>query len=269
MTFIKHELTTFYRNADFGNSYDELHGIYPDWSIELHNYGNYLENEKLEIIASKGLISWYCSKELYNINIYYPYIEKLNNFILYPENIEYYDWTTLCKLCYALKIDRPIFTNYNFYKTYKYNFIDDMFPSKKEYYQIKFGKILLNNYSKSVICDFLNIILKRLDLIKLYFEKENIIDTFLYYNNDIKILGIIYHRLKIILEKMIENKNIYLFDHICDDNQTYIYSWVKNYCSNLLLTLNPIKLNLNDLQCKIYDLFLNKIYDKEINTLEI
>jgi hypothetical protein len=266
----KTTLTTNLRNADFGTTYYELAATYPDWAIELHNYGNYLDNEKLEIIATKGIIHWYCKHELYNIDPSYPYFEKLNKFYLNPEKIEYYDWIKICKISNKFKINRKIFPSYSFYNPWKFNFLNECFPANRDYHQLIFGKILLIHYTEKEISNFILAILRKIKPLEFYFEKLTIINTFIENNDEIKKLGIIFQRLKVIVEKMEKLKHIdlYKFDMVCDEIQTYIYSWVKNYFDGFFNMKLPNPIKLRDLQLNSkYFYFLNKVNDEDIDNL--
>ena len=42
--------------ADLGYTYFELKKEYPNWSYELHSFGNLMEQDKLELIFKKGIM---------------------------------------------------------------------------------------------------------------------------------------------------------------------------------------------------------------------
>ena len=92
----------------------------------------------------------------------------------------------------------------------------------------------------------------------------------MFYNKDISILGIAFQRLKIILEKMtyisMKNQNIYYFDKLCDDIQTLIFSWIKNYFDNFLNKKSILSFTIDNINfdTKLFTQFLYKINDSDI-----
>jgi hypothetical protein len=98
-------LTEFIRNASLGYEYTELNSIYPSWAIDLHNFGDIMDKEQLELISTYGIISWYLEYHT-KINVCYPYYNKLMEFTDNIYSISYYDMTQLNKL--AIKYNIPL-----------------------------------------------------------------------------------------------------------------------------------------------------------------
>jgi hypothetical protein len=142
------------------------------------------------------------------------------------------------------------------------------------------GKIILFHYSKEIVQNLIGEILKNLEPIKNYYENKTLFDTFINKNSEIINFGIAFQRIKIVLEKMpikslsndtsIQSSNanpdIYKFDKLCDDIQESMYSWIKNYFSNLGNKNFPIRITRDDLPIDYLKIipFLEKIDDNNI-----
>ena len=75
---------------------------------------------------------------------------------------------------------------------------------------------------------------------KEFFEGKTLYESFLKKYPKIIDWGIIYHKFKIILEKisMNEHKDIYLVDNFVDKVQQYIFTLISIHCQNMILNLN-------------------------------
>ncbi len=282
MSFTKYKLDNYTRMASLGDDYKLLKSYNPDWGRQLHSSGNTLDNEILELIAKEGIIRWYCNYIVGNLDLDYPAIIKMDTLKNNIKDITYYDWVNIVKLCKYFKIDNPFFTEFNFSKGWKFNFIQDRFPKKLEYYQIPMGKILLSEYSENDIKNLLAEVNVRLKELKYYYYHGTIFDTFLKENSEIINFGIAFQRLKIVLEKMpvitmtletpessLVNPDIYKFDKLCDDIQECIYSWIKSYFTEIRNneTVPKISKEKVEIDYSKVELFLNKIEDIEIHKL--
>lgn len=282
MSFTKYKLDNYTRMASLGDDYKLLKSYNPDWGRQLHSSGNTLDNEILELIAKEGIIRWYCKYIVANLDLDYPAIIKMDTLKNNIKDITYYDWVNIVKLCKYFNIDNPFFPEFNFCKGWKFNFIQDRFPKKLEYYQMPMGKILLSEYSQNDIKNLLAELNIRLKEIKNYYYHGSIFETFLKENHEIINFGIAFQRLKIVLEKMpvitmtrvtvessLVNPDIYKFDKFCDDIQECIYSWIKSYFNEIKNNETVPKISKENVEIDYskVELFLNKIEDIEIHKL--
>ena len=283
MSFTKYKLDEYTRRASLGDDYNLLKSYNPDWGRQLHSSGNTLDNEVLELIAKEGIIRWYCKYSIGNyLDLDYPAVIKIDILKNNIKDVTYYDWVNIVKLCKYFEIDNPFFTEFNFCKGWKFNFIQDRFPKKLEYYQIPMGKILLTEYPENDIKILLAQVNERLKEIKYYYYHGSIFDTFLKENPEIINFGIAFQRLKIVLEKMpvisicagapessLANPDIYKFDKLCDDIQECIYSWIKSYFDEIKNNEIVPKISKENVEIDYskVELFLNKIEDIEIHKL--
>lgn len=280
MSYLHHKLDIYTRNASFGNDYKLLKRMNENWAKELHQSGNIMENEKLLIIAKEGIIRWYCDISISNLDLDFPAIDRLSYLINKIEDINFYDWVNIIKFTNFFNIERSIFSDYPFNKGWKFHFINNKFPKNSEYNFISMGKIILSHYSKEIVQNLISEILKNLELIQNYYENKTLFDTFINKNSEIINFGIAFQRIKIVLEKMpikslsndtsiqssTANPDIYKFDKLCDDIQESMYSWIKNYFSNLGNKNFPIRITRDDLPIDYLKIipFLEKIDDNDI-----
>ena len=284
MSYTKYKLDDYTRNASLGGDYELLKAYNPDWGKQLHNSGNIMDNELLELIAKEGLIRWYCKYIVgLNLDIDYTAITRIDYIKNNPTDVTFYDWINIVKLCNHFNITRTIFPAYSFTKGWKFEFIQNNFPKNLEYYQLRMGQIILEKYSEIEIKNLLHEINDRLKEIKIYYYHGSIFDTFLKENPDILNFGIAFQRLKIVLEKMpvicmsnkdipqssLVNPDIYKFDKLCDDIQGCIYSWIKSYFQQIKNNENIPKISKENVEIDYskVKLFLNKIEDIEIHKL--
>lgn len=216
-------LNLYNRNASLGADYKSLKLLYPLWSSELHAYGDIMENNKLETIAVEGLIKWYLTNNI-QINIEYNYYESLVMFISNPSKISYYDMYELNKLAEFAKIPKIIETvcqskDQEFLKKYKI----DIF---KKYSAVPWSKFMLDNITYDTIINFLSELKKFIEIKNHWFGVTSWYSTFLKLYPEIKKLGIIFQRFKVVLEKISMNshKDIYKLDKFVDKIQETIYS---------------------------------------------
>ena len=277
MSYNRYKLDDITRYASLGSEYKLLSSYNPDWGHQLHSKGNTLDNDFLAFIAKEGLIRWYCNYIFYNkLDIDYNALQRITYLKSNIDDMSYYDWINIIKLCKYLKIENNIFSDYNFLSGWKYNFIRDKFACNKEYYFISMGKIIKIHYNDEINLVLNNLLEKLID-IKHYYKNNSIFETFLHDNPDIINFGIAFQRLKIVLEKMpvknltnnnslicsLVNPDIYKFDKLCDDIQECIYSWIKNYYELFV----PIKKEEVDIDYSKIELFMNKIEDSDISRL--
>jgi hypothetical protein len=279
MKYEHFKLDKYTRNASFGNNYILLKRINENWSSELHRSGNVMDNEKLSLIAKEGIIRWYCDHCLDNLDLDYPVISRLTILRNKIEDIHFYDWINIIKFANFFNIERIIFSDYIFNKGWKFHFINNKFPKNFEYNFMSMGKIILLHYSREIIVQLIDEIIKNAQLIKSYYENETLFQTFFEKNKDIINFGIAFQRLKIILEKMpiksltndtniessLANPDIYKFDKLCDDIQECIYSWIKNYFYNIKKN-GFVRITKDDLPIDYLKVipFLEKINDSDI-----
>lgn len=225
-------LSDYNRRASLGNDYNELKIMYPDWSNDLHKYGHYLTNDKLELIATEGIIRWYL-KESTPFDIDYNYFDILY-FYENPEKISYYDMIAMIKMSKMNGIE--CFMDDLKYNT-KYEF---MIKNKIDsiYFTRKFGYYLCQNYDKQSIITFVKKLYSSIRFRRDYFMMGSFYEYFLYTYPHIKKWGIIFQKYKIILEKItiLNHQNIYKTDMFVENIQQYIYTLIIKYIENFMIS---------------------------------
>ncbi len=243
-------LDKYNRNASLGVDYYKLNNYYNsfseyNWSKELHANGHIMDINKLEEIAVYGIISWYIEQYV-AFDIYYNYNERLEHFIDNPKNIGFYDWVKINKLSESINIKSILTTKNNSKHTellFEYNY-----DSLRKYACLSWGSFLLDKIGYDKLISFLKLLFE-------YVNNNNFLnvpfyDLFLERYPEIKKIGIIFQRLKIVLEKNkefdISIENIYKLDSYVDYYQTIIYSLCMNYIDNFKNNnINKIIININ------------------------
>lgn len=256
-------LDKYNRQASMGTEYYRLNNQYCGWDIELHAEGNTMDKDKLNIIAINGIISWYVENSI-DIDIYYNYNERLLYFINNPYDICYNDWLKINKLAKYINIESILNTKYNSKHMEFMGSYDNIIFRK--YAMLSWGTFLLDKLDNKLI----------LYLEKLYeYVKENeywlnksFYSLFLERHPEINNIGIIYHRLKIILEKYkifnILLEDIYKLDYIVDYIQTIIYTLCINYIDNFKNNKLINNIIFNQILLEKLNLFIEPI--NNINT---
>jgi hypothetical protein len=238
------KLDKYNRNASLGADYYKLNYYYPKWGSELHANGDKMENDKLEEIAVYGIISWYIEQNI-EFDIYYNYNERLLYFINNPNKIGYYDWLKINKLAYHIKIQSILPTQSD---TKHLELLIYGYEDLKKYAIISWGHFIIDKIGEDKLILYLNNLYE-------YVNNNNFLshpfyDLFLERYPEIKKIGIIFQRLKIVLKKNkyyeISMENIYKLDKIVDYYQTIIYSLCMNYIENYKNNnINKIIININ------------------------
>ena len=262
------KLTDYNRMASMGGEYYDLKNIYPNWSFDLHEKGNFIENNKLKIISEHGLIKWYFLKiSIFDIDYNY---NQLNSFINNPHTVSFYDLKAILKLgkyfniqnkyLSKLKLDKYNFKYQYFYKNYSYGaYLTNLNQENKDkvnkYSASPFGRYIIDNMGIDVFKNYLVNIYTEYLKYKEFFNNKSLFNNFIKIYPKIIDWGVVYHKFKIILEKMIKNnhKDIYLIDRFVDTVQRYIYTLIVKYIENMLL--NQI--------CDIYIKEEEKIYNNK------
>tara|TARA_Y100000590_G_scaffold142209_1_gene163109 strand:+ start:4260 stop:5111 length:852 start_codon:yes stop_codon:yes gene_type:complete len=244
-------LSDYYRKASLGYEYPELSIEYNDWSHDLHLKGNYIDNEKLKTMSINGLIRWYFKKlSFFTIDYNYRNIER---FIDNPQNIEFYDIKCINKIATYFRIHNDFISNLNLENyNYKYKFLfskynytavnktSDNKNIVSKYSNCKFGVYLIDYMEYDNLKEYLiNIYTEYLKLEE-FFNGTSLFDNFLKLYPKIIDWGIIYHKFKVVLEKISrqKHKDIYEVDSFVDKVQQYIFTLVSKYFENILLNQN-------------------------------
>jgi hypothetical protein len=216
------KLTKQLRIASFGREYYYLKNIYPNWSKELHQFGDTMEDNKLEIISKYGIIYWYFQHFCpYDIDYDYRYIY---NYIDNPQLITYNEYKYILLLNEVNDI-LPVKNLPKFkYEYYQKNNVD------KSYYMKPFGYYLVDNFKDIDYKNIYDNIIKK-NIYILY-------DTFIEQNIDNIIgIGIEFHRNKIKLEKMSHKTNnlnkLYELDNYVEEVQEKMCNIVYDYCKKI------------------------------------
>ncbi len=255
-------LDKYNRNASLGAEYYKLNNYYPKWGVRLHSEGHIMDTKELEEIAVYGIISWYIETNI-NFDIYYNYYERLEYFINFPKEIGYYDWVKINKLSESINITTILKTTNNTKHMELLTYKIDVF---KKYAMLSWGNFIIDNIGYDELISFMKLLY---DYVKNnYFLSKSFYDLFLENYPEIKKVGIIYQRLKIILEKTKDNnisiENIYKLDKIVDNYQTIIYSLCMNYVNNYKNNININKIIIN-----INENLMDPFYEINNDTLEI
>jgi hypothetical protein len=242
-------LDKYNRQASLGADYYKLNNYYNseskfNWSKELHANGHIMDIDKLEEIAVYGIISWYIETNI-NFDIYYNYNERLEHFINFPKNIGYYDWLKINKLAESINIELILKnkTGSKHLELLSYNY-----EILKKYAIHSWGNFIIDKVGYDKLISFLKLLYEYVK--NNYFLNMPFYDLFLERYPDIKKFGIIFQRLKIVLEKInnynISIENIYKLDKFVDYYQTIIYSLCINYIDNYKNNnINKIIININ------------------------
>lgn len=244
-------LTDYYRKASLGYDYPELNTEYNHWSHDLHSKGNYIDNEKLKIMSVNGLIRWYFKKlSFFTIDYNYRNIER---FIENPKCIQYYDIKCIKRISKFFGIHNDFLSNLNLENyNYKYNFLFSKYKTSpvnrslyneniiSKYCNCKFGVYLIDNMGYDTLKEYLINIYTEYLKFEEFFNGTSLFDNFLNLYPKIIDWGIIYHKFKVILEKIScqRHKDIYKVDRFVDTVQQYIFTLVSKYFENILLNLN-------------------------------
>ncbi len=223
------KLDTINRHASLGDDYYILNRDYPNWSNDLHQKGNILDNDILENIAVNGIIHWYHTYHTM-IDIDYNYYEKLLVFIYSPYSISFNDNIILNKLAVFANIEPIIHINH---KTKHYELLtinDEIF---NKYSILPWSDYLIDMVGKEKLSIFLNKLLLYIEKNYIWFEDSWLI-SFIKKYPIIKKMGIIFQRFKIVLEKIknISHPDIYKLDSFVETIQTLIYSLCIQYIDN-------------------------------------
>lgn len=257
-------LDKYNREATLGVEYYKLNNEYSRWSIDLHKEGHIMDTNELEYIALHGLIGWYLEKQT-NINIYYNYYLQLLYFINKPNKICYDDWIQINKLAKYINIP----TIFHIDKETKHN---ELIKYNKtifnKYMVLRWGCFLIDTVGKKELIIFLDTLYNKIKNDN--HLKKSYYDLFLEKHPEIKNYGIIYHRLKIVLEKYsiykLSLNDIYKLDYIVDYVQRIIYTICMNYSININYYINinnNINIKINKLIEPLYVLdteLINDIY---------
>lgn len=229
-------LTRRLREADFGRTYVELKSAYPNWSRDLHGMGNYLSDDKLQLIFDEGLLLWYIKYETVYPNSYVP------NSV---DSITFYEFKSLIKIALRYKISVPeelieIYSYDNYQMVYfrKYLINAKSIASVKVNECISFkGMIAFEGYH-STIESILEQVKFRTNNILTHFSGNFVtgIRDLIIKHTAVSKLGLVFQRWKVVLEKMSEHvsqmgeeygKKMYKIDLLLERLQELIYNQVK------------------------------------------
>jgi len=248
------KLNDYNRMASMGGEYYDLKNIYPTWSSDLHDKGNFIENDKLKIISEYGLIKWYF-KKLSIIDIDYNY-NNLEDFINNPHTVSFYDLKAIFKLGKYFNIQNKYLSRLKLDKyDFKYQYLFNNLNQNNKNSNSSFVSHIIDNMGIDVFKNYLVNIYTEYIKYKEFFNNKSLFNNFIKTYPKIIDWGIIYHKFKIILEKIIKNnhKDIYLVDRFLDTVQQYIYTLIVKYIENMLLNKN----------CDIYIKDEEDLYKKE------
>ena len=245
------QLNDHNRKASLGRNYPELNIVYPHWSRDLHAEGNFINNKKLATISINGLIRWYF-KELSHFNIDYNF-KNIETFIDSPEYITFYDIKVINNLGKYFSINNEYLSNidfdiYNykfeyFFSKYNYTFSEKNrynMNTINKYNDCKFGRYLIDKIGIDILKEYLISIYTEYLKFQEFFNGKSLFNNFLQLYPKIIDWGIIYHKFKVILEKLSRNshKDIYIVDKFVETIQQYIFTLISKHCENILLNKN-------------------------------
>jgi hypothetical protein len=246
------QLDDFYRKASLGKEYFELYNDNNKWANALHKNGNIMENYVLENISINGLIRWYLQKCI-PFDIDYNF-EQLINFIENPQIITYSEVKYIRQFGHYYGIKNKFIDNINFDRyALKSQYLFFIFKSYSKinikinldkYCTAPFGKYICDIISEDISSDIFKKYLIEVynELIKnqLFFINKTFYKSFLNKNEKIKKWGVIYHKFKIVLEKIacVKHKDIYKVDIFVESVQQYIYTLIIKYVENFIIKNN-------------------------------
>ncbi len=244
-------------HATFGQEYNELKQIMPDWARILHITGNVLSEDKLELIFTQGLLIWYIKQIVSNYGLSTST----------STSISFHDVLASFKLVETIKPDiineipktltrianYKSFQDFNQKNGYKYESFNSYLTQHELLTETERLLNIHNNIVTSKIADIIS--LRETDImIQLNQSKQlNIINDYLLQTilyTPIKHMGIVFQRWKIILEKLSKHytnsqsdkndKILYHIDDFLQKLQSIIY-----YHTKYVITCF-IKYNISD-----------------------
>ena len=270
-------LDDYNRKASLGFDYPELDQTYEDWSRDLHMKGNYIDNERLILMSKNGLIRWYC-KQFAHFDIDYNF----NHIKYYINNLKKLTFNELKKIHSFGKffgINNGFIEALELKKhTYKYNYLFSKYrspiccpnPENKrklnKYCTCTFGVYLIDNIGEENLKQYLIDVYTEYLKYKDFFDNQTLFNTFLEKYPKILEWGIIYHKFKVILEKIscARHPDIYKVDRFVDTVQRYIFTLVANYFQNIVLNHN-IDIYIKDEEKLNNDRLLISYPDENLN----
>lgn len=280
---LKLYLTPYEMNADFGNTYCELKAEYPFWSKDLHEKGNILEEEKLQIIFCRGLLLWYIRHCIGKCGL---------NLFMHNKCQKYTFFETISLIKFFCEINKNI-VDESLLNILKYDSYQSLMLTDKTKLCSSFKEYKLKH---NIDCAIQKLINEKDKYNKIYEELccNKSIESFIYEQlllTPIVKIGIMFQRWKIVLEKMgdyMEDKDdtymkkMYLVDKFLTNVQEMILLCVKihvdllkyTFMTNDIETYKINKINFNDMfQNSTYsliyqninscDILINKIIDPE------
>ena len=207
-------LTDDMRGAEFGRTYHELKGIYPNWAQELHDQGHVLDNDKLQTIFNEGLLLWYIKKECAPMHT----TAQIN-----INTIKYYDFKGLLVIARKFGIDVPAtlvpFENFGSFQQYKsslYMYMGIKLRHGEHYDYMSFASLarteLLDDLTQLVTS-----IQEHCTNIMEHFGGDVIrgIQQLVIAHTELPKLGLIFQRFKVVLEK-IEKLDVRTEEHVAN-----------------------------------------------------
>ena len=255
------QLNEHLRSASLGYEYNELRSIYNDWSFDLHTKGNYMDNEILKVISINGLIKWYF-KQISPFDVDYNF-HNLKYLMDSPKSITFYDIKKISIFGNFFGINNDYIQNMNLNDfEYKFEYLFKKYKKNKtilnKYCTISFGNYISDKVGEDVFREYISNIYQQYIMYEKIFDNNALFDNFLKLYPKIIDWGIIYHKFKIVLEKLscIIHKDIYIVDGFVDNIQQYIYTLIKLYIENILLN------NSTDIYIKDEEKLYNDKYFK-------
>lgn len=227
-------LNEYNRLASLGNDYLDLAREYPLWAHDLHERGNEMDNANLERIAVKGLIRWYHFENI-DFDMDYKYYEYLLHFLDSPHSITYYDMIQLNALAVHANITPIYIPSHDAKHNLLMNSLHaDMFA---HYACIGWSNYLIDVVGIVNLRQYIESLIQYIEKSIYWYCEGSWFNTFLFNYPEIKKLGIIFQKFKIVLEKisLMPDKfkqDIYKLDIFVDTIQSAIYSICMYYIQN-------------------------------------
>ena len=202
-----------------------------------------MDNEILKVISINGLIKWYF-KQLSPFDIDYNF-NNLKYIIKNIKAITFYDIKKLIMFGKFYGISNDYIQNINIDNfNYKFEYLFKKYKKNKsvlnKYCTLPFGYYISDKIGEDIFKEYILNIYDKYIIYEKIFNYNALFDTFIKKYPKVIDWGIIYHKFKIILEKISckHHKDIYIVDSFVDNIQQYIYTLIKIYIENMLLNNN-------------------------------
>jgi hypothetical protein len=198
--------------ASLGRDYIRLKGEMPDWGYRLHVHGLHLPMEDMDIIFKYGLLSWYVEHFLGHYRTALRLRSYYDDVVSEKRRVRFYDLIEFLKFYAELepRLQRPLSQEIEFLKPFK-NY--QLLLKGSGWKHRSFHLYLENEKRMEMYLEFIQNLIEAIEqsndydvLSEVHQTHQKITDTEtireMIYSDDLKRLGIIFQRWKIVVEKI-------------------------------------------------------------------